>query len=91
MNETKFTPGPWEYKQTSGYDYGSTTYWLPGICTNVDKEANAHLIAAAPDLYAACEQLLMDEDSISERTDLVSTCESLEKIKAALAKARGEL
>jgi hypothetical protein len=43
------------------------------------------------DLYAACEQLLMDEDSISERTDLVSTCESLEKIKAALAKARGEL
>jgi hypothetical protein len=50
---TQHTPGPWKYLRTSGFDYGSTAYWIPGICGNVKDEANARLIAAAPDLLEA--------------------------------------
>ena len=52
------TQGPWEYKRTSGFDYGSVEYWLPGICTNVKTEANARLIAAAPELLEALKAFM---------------------------------
>ena len=49
-------------------------------------EANAHLIAAAPDLYEALEDALQELETMS-----YSHYERLErKIRAALAKARGE-
>ena len=54
---TQHTPGPWHYKAMSGYDYGSTIYWIHGICVNVHKQADARLIAAAPDLLEALKAM----------------------------------
>lgn len=44
--------------------------------------ANAHLIAAAPDLYAALEHMIRWHDQLSPA--------DIAKAEAALAKARGE-
>lgn len=65
--ENKFTPGPWEWKglphlryrgkycflvDSEGYELLSgSPVPSPHIC--IDNEADAHLIAAAPDMYEA--------------------------------------
>lgn len=51
----------------------------------VQGEANAHLIAAAPDLYEALENAVAALESWN-----VSPIGGLPKMRAALAKARGE-
>lgn len=81
----KHTPGPWEWKAVSGYDYGSTSYWVPKVCTNIDTEVNARLIAAAPemlDTLQAVEFLLYDLGQQS--TD------EYQQVIAAITKATGE-
>jgi hypothetical protein len=75
------TQGPWEYKRTSGFDYGSVEYWLPGICTNVKTEANARLIAAAPDLLEALNELIGWQPTAPH--------EAIQAAKAAITKATG--
>ena len=91
MSDTKFTPGPWRYDRTNGSPTtgehmiaGAKPGYLAEVrdCGSGDVRANAHLIAAAPDLYAALEmaQLWLDVDG---RFDM-------QGINAALAKARGE-
>ena len=59
----------------------------PSVCIGVPYhlEANAHLIAAAPDLYAALRAFV---DNSSVQCNYPSECEAAE---LALAKARGEL
>jgi len=54
--------------------------------------ANAHLIAAAPDLYAALEALIViDEDATIDGADLQDRVDvAWTAARAALAKARGE-
>lgn len=51
MSEAKFTKGPWRCLETSSFDYGSTEYWIPGICTNIDKIEDARLVKAAPEMF----------------------------------------
>jgi hypothetical protein len=51
-----------------------------GVVSDEEMEANAHLIAAAPELYAACEKALY---ALKGR-------EHDGFLRAALAKARGE-
>lgn|SRR4051812_43419633 len=96
MAEPAFTKGPWQAFRDS--DVGR---WLidtaPGVeSTNQyviaddiigpDAEANARLIAAAPELYTAVVELLMTDDG-----DLPdSHAKAVGYAKAALAKARGE-
>lgn len=92
MTERKWTPGPWverekgvhphpyvcgEYKE---YEFGLDR---PVVCYLVGcrTEANAHLIAAAPDLYEALEEII----KVHGEAGPVSA-----KAIAALAKARGE-
>lgn len=97
MTETKFTPGPWKFDgEDSGY------YDLPTLNIR-DKDgyiiagavdfysdpglSNAHLIAAAPDLYEALDKIM--------RMDLSwgydkAMGKSQEIAYRALAKARGE-
>lgn len=86
MSETKFTPGPWEVREQSGG--GSRDICLPVqpgdlavavVATVFGSEADAHLIAAAPELHVALEAL----------------CNGIgiklwENARAALRKARGE-
>ena len=112
MTETKFTPGPWEahdgqiwetypdiddqwrFKKVLA-DIRHNTGW-PKHQKIEGSEANAHLIAAAPELYAAlewyAEQSRLARSIYSEgdegRHALAS--DGGEKALAALAKARGE-
>jgi len=95
MSETKFTPGPWEWDgDVWDYDYAEEAPWLIGkdnqiiIKGEIDcaNKANAHLIAAAPDLYEAIKELLYAlQDDDNWRTSGV-----YEDAENALAKARGE-
>lgn len=90
MTEPKFTPGPWsinEWPQTaSDIAIGAvgtpliTKVPLRDVSIN-EQKANANLIAAAPDLFNA---LLVAEESVGD-------LDSLEIVRAALAKARGEI
>ena len=94
MSKPKFTPGPWstgfvdgtkivresdrsQIAQVAG-DYSDPTIW-PIM------EANAHLIAAAPDLYAALElaRERMGGASPGMKAMIAQT-------DTALSKARGE-
>ncbi len=58
----------------------------PEICWSVD-QANAHLIAAAPDMYEALEEL---EESAEYWGEYDVPLGIVEHIQAALKKARGE-
>ena len=90
MNETKFTPGPWLF---SSYKSGNSVIVIDGKEFDVatvnypNRDANAHLIAAAPELYEALDAL---------RAELFLHAEGnyfrplLDKAEIALAKARGE-
>ena len=93
MSEPKFTPGPW-YSFPSVPSEGFNGYWLGAdgnpigviFSPNVNqREANANLIAAAPRLYQALEDLI-------EAWEVEESIEGLAYINAqdALAKARGE-
>ena len=96
-NETKWTPGPWE--EVAPAD----DIWPPRvfagskiICmadnsdmTYDEKRANANLIAAAPELFDACLDLLAWHDALADPQWHGSPSQT--KAIAALAKARGEL
>lgn len=89
--ETRWTPGPWEREAGSGLHPSiirqggrgaiiAEAYWDRDLMDGTDEvDANVALIAAAPDLYEAAETAL-------------ATCSpfAAEKIRSALAKARGE-
>lgn len=100
MADTKFTPGRWiaAQKHSSkvglpvvasphGRSIASVTFFgLGENFKNHDDEsyANAHLIAAAPELYEALEDVLGLIKPEFEQSPMVSFA------KAALANARGE-
>lgn len=83
MTETKFTPGPWAIEENLGTDerycdwHSIGPVELPGG----KADANSHLIAAAPELYALAEAFADDN---------ISDAEFNRMRRAALAKARGE-
>ena len=98
MSNTKFTPGPWEAQglyimftnaDTKQFD------WVAKVERFADKykheeAANAALIAAAPELYAALEKitahmLVQFPWALSDPLNSI-----MKQSKAALAKARGE-
>lgn len=94
-----YTPGPWniftdgttaagivKYQENSPYNDGRDSVLIcsfEGLCSHDETESNANLIAAAPELLEALEDVecnlgLCDLDD--------DTCA---KIRAAIAKARG--
>lgn len=96
MTETKFTPGPWDVEEMpSGRVTVTAGQFF--ICGDENSygviDANAHLIAAAPELYEALEtaieeikhlrKLAGDNGAMIDDTDFVEGI-------AALSKARGE-
>ena len=101
MSESKFTPGPWyigtpppNNEQTIGTKDGlMVAVATTGVNIVGATLANAHLIAAAPDLYKALAHLEPYLDAI---VCYASTIEEhppngfILETKAALAKARGE-
>ena len=62
---------------------------LTDSCQNDDPEANARLIAAAPDLLAACEAALAERANVGLNRPHW-TPGVTERLQAAIAKAKGE-
>jgi hypothetical protein len=87
--ETKHTPAPWEY---DGCEYVTRETFdiicaLPNADASIDEdtiEANARLIAAAPDLLKAAEFAVKAIES--DRWHVMA----IDKLRAAIAKATGE-
>lgn len=77
MNAPKFTPAPWNVSTPNCRGNSSI-----GI-----QRANAALIAASPELYAALERLVEKCDNTPLADD---SCIDTLAAHAALAKARGE-
>ena len=79
---TQFTPGPWD-----AWDDGRVPEAAEQqLVCKVHSLRNAHLIAAAPELYASLRGLL-----IALQSDGPFPRESIERAEAAIAKARGDL
>lgn len=93
-NETKWTKGPWVIAFNGYYfDVGPKNNSkditvFPNVCIGVpnELEANANLIAAAPELYDALNYIVTKW--YGDVTDGGS--DELNKAISALAKARGE-
>jgi hypothetical protein len=93
MEKQTFTQGPWEVDSTGYRAAGNglcVMAWHLGKCvavtgahnSDMPVDANAALIAAAPDLYEALKEII-DTEWIGGKGGFV-------KARAALAKARGE-
>jgi hypothetical protein len=103
----KHTPGPWKVKELSKRDIAVTsdTYYapIPHICklycikNQEEMEANASLIAAAPDLLEACKDQLALICRLCillnpQHADIKNcTCGDTESFRNAIAKAEGKL
>jgi len=87
MENTKHTPGPWEVQ--IGIDpTGFACYFIGRISrpfiSRAEEEANARLIAAAPDLLSALEQA-------NEMLKYIGGCQdTVDKASKAISKAKGE-
>ena len=102
MIEVKHTPGPWSidgpnrfgcpritapYKPTCTYLIAEASPDCPDDAT---MQANARLIAAAPDLLAACEALLRFAESVRPGGGvLAGEHDMLRDARAAISKAGG--
>ncbi|MNO35951.1 hypothetical protein D3C76_260090 [compost metagenome] len=88
---SKHTPGPWKVLREHDWHTG-TKFGIVGVVpsNHTITEANASLIAAAPDLLEALEWA-MDRVGYHQRTGTNgSYCDQVDKARAAIAKAKGE-
>jgi hypothetical protein len=118
MSETNFTPGPWAVSGTrdpsrgqrvAGTVAGETfticyaeTPQQGGSPRHDMREGNAHLIAAAPDLYEAGGSAVsilesyieflhrIPADELEQHPYIPAVEEAFDLLSAALAKARGQ-
>jgi hypothetical protein len=99
--ETKWTPGPWSVEGETVYALtdtgGQNRFWCSvqsvrradeGEASDAEVRANAHLIAAAPDLYAALAALMNEHGALTGSKECDSAAEKLARL--ALSRARGE-
>lgn len=88
---TQHTPGPWELvKQEDDFEIKHKVYFIGSVYDFnqfPENEANARLIAAAPDLLEALEYMI--EEATSGQFSNPSE-EEIQKARAAIAKAKGE-
>jgi hypothetical protein len=93
MKNRKHTPGPWavhpRIKDSVVTGKGGSIADLVGTKSAQEHEANARLIAAAPEMLEVLELLESRWDEIV--ADDVSVTGSIHMIRAAIAKARGEV
>ena len=103
MSTNKFTPGPWVVRTAATYRSQIEAITLKGKSDVVARiatprggpeasDANAHLMAASPDMFAALllvdrVRLMIDAD---DETETRWVNEALDAVDAAIKKARGE-
>lgn len=92
MAETRFTPGPWDllagcYTPENGY------FWMVQVADRTTayafEEANAHLTATGPELYADLQECV-DALAAATRLGVRGYEELVLACRKTLAKARGE-
>jgi hypothetical protein len=91
------TPGPWATGPSSTVwkDHGRPLY-VVSFCHGPESQANAQLIAAAPDLLAACQAVAGDCDSIADGDDFSGMSDAelfggfLDVLGTAIRKATGD-
>jgi hypothetical protein len=88
----KYTPGPWKVVDISDPmvypEDGSTPICLiTGMYHKPRKYANAKLIAAAPELLEACEDMIATAEEVGLSIDFMT---SIGKMRLAVAKAKDE-
>jgi hypothetical protein len=82
--DTKFTPGPWYLSSHTSFirAEGPKGFNICAIEEQVEWPGNAHLIAAAPELYEALEKMANAHHAGADELRSFA--------RAALKKARGE-
>ena len=102
MREAMFTKGPWALQEGCYPGFieiqcGNTmSISIVTSATDIaleqfiEREANARLIAAAPELYEALTQLI-DDLSNTDEEGLFEHSETVIRCRLALSKARGEI
>ena len=95
MSETKHTPGPWKTSYTNLSvviaENGAVVARASKLNGLVNLQANARLIAAAPELLEALESIASMYDYEASCGDLASRLyEATCLARAAIAKATGE-
>ncbi|MGK9045857.1 hypothetical protein KXR63_00660 [Stutzerimonas chloritidismutans] len=93
MSNQGFTPGPWVVQRAAdAYCIASVGNLVimpsSGKVKHDNTEADARLIAAAPDLLEALEMIVAEADSYTARTGK-PVYNWLDQARAAIAKARG--
>lgn len=91
---SKHTPGPWSYNYIGSHGYciyegatpGGKHIGLSILYKKDGGEANARLIAAAPDLLEAL-RVVLNSDMAMREEDEGQTSKTLDVVRAAIAKA----
>lgn len=86
MSELKAAGGDWEVVQQSIAEYRIHASAKGPAVATVRGLANAHLMAAAPELFNALESLM----ALESRGRIMPIGKEWDQARAALAKARGE-
>ena len=89
---SEFTPGPWRYWFEEGY-VGEITSANGKLVAGFDtepNEADARLIAAAPELLGACELIVSAFDALKQGSAARNEPLQINAARAAIAKATGE-
>lgn len=87
MCEAKFTKGEWQYEDGWGAVYTPEGFMVCEFTesnTREHKDYNAHLIAAAPEMYVMLEKVLV------EYKEMLGMSPEIDEIEQLLEKVRGE-
>lgn len=92
MNETKHTPGPWKIYTSPSAQWVGKDITGEIVCEKPDQQydranwqANAHLIAAAPDMLEALKAI--EPMTWNDSPLLKVYAKEIEQLRAAIAKA----
>jgi len=88
--ETAHTAGPWEKPEYDNSDTGPAEWWnIGGVARHIYREADAKLIAAAPEMFDALSRI-MHIDQMDLYSEGALPKEVTDQIYAALLKATGK-